>query len=204
MKINTIRTLPKKLGIAFSGGIDSSVLLDIAIKKGCDITVLVFDHGNKISDEEIIFSEKIGKKYNLPVIIGNTDKKFPIGESKEKFWSECRNNWFNEFDMPVATGHHLNDAAEWYLMTALTGNGGFYMDYKNKNVIRPLLVIKKSDIEEYSIENSVEYIIDETNFDLCFNKRNRVRHELFPVVKNINIGFLNTIKRNIIRKEFER
>lgn len=202
MKINTIRTLPEKLGIAFSGGIDSSVLLDISIKLNREVILVTFDHGDVTSEKEIAFAKETSEKFDIPLIVGSTTSKLCSGQSKESFWSVSRNTWFNSLEMPVATGHHLNDVAEWYMMTALTGNGGYYMDYSNKNVIRPLITTKRCIIEKYAEIHSVNYIIDNTNFDVDFNKRNRVRLELMPVVCNINSGFLNTMKRNIIRKEF--
>jgi tRNA(Ile)-lysidine synthase len=103
--------------------------------------------------------------------------------------------------MHVVTGHNLNDAAEWYLMTALIGKGGQYINYSNKNVSRPLLVTSRAIIEAYAKSNNVNYIVDGTNFDINFNKRNLVRAQLLPKVLEFNQGFLNTIKRNIIKRE---
>lgn len=200
MRLSTLKRLPDKLGIAFSGGVDSSVLLEVARKLKKDITLLTFDHDDKTSSDEIIFAKEVSLKFNIPLLVGSTTDIYPKGTSKEAFWSRSRNNWFKSLDMPVATGHNLNDASEWYLMTSLTGNGGYYMDYSNENVIRPFLTTPKSDIMDYAKHHQVIHINDKTNDDIHFNKRNRVRIELMPKVLEINNGFLNTVKRNIIRK----
>jgi tRNA(Ile)-lysidine synthetase-like protein len=201
MKINTLKTLPKTLGIAFSGGADSSVMLDVAIKLNREVAILTFDHKNTTSEYEIDFAQRTAKKYDVKLIIGEPYIVFESGDSKERFWSECRNAWFKSFDMPVATGHNLNDATEWYLMTALTGNGGHYMEYSNENIIRPLLTTSRSLIEQYVVENNIAHITDITNGDVNFAKRNKVRHELIPYVLGINPGILKTVKKNIIRKQ---
>ena len=200
MRLPTLKKLPQKLGIAFSGGVDSSVLLEVARKLNKEITLLTFDHQDKTSSDEISFAREVSLRYNIPLLVGSTTEIYPKGTSKEAFWSRSRNNWFKSLDMPVATGHNLDDASEWYLMTSLTGNGGYYMDYSNENVIRPLLTTTKKDIVDFAKHHQVVHIHDKTNDDIHFNKRNRVRIELMPKVLEINVGFLNTVKRNIIRK----
>lgn len=202
MKINTLKKLPIILNVAFSGGMDSSVLLDVCDARKCSITLLTFDHKTVTSDEEISFAQKTSKQYDVPLIIGNTPLTLQAGDSKERFWSECRNIFFNSQSHPVATGHNLNDAVEWYLMSALVGSGGHYMNYQNKNVIRPLLTTSRQTIEEYCLAHDIKHIVDQTNFDVNFNKRNMVRHALLPCVLKVNPGILNTVKRNIIRKTF--
>lgn len=199
--MNVLRTLPDKVIIAFSGGIDSSCLLHLALKnKNREVILGIFDHKTETSIQELEFAHKMANRYKLQLIIGELLTEMKSGDSKERFWSECRNEWFNSLEFPVATGHNLDDALEWYLMTAITGSGGYYMDYSNKNVIRPLLGSTKQDITEYALKHRVEHIQDPTNSDLNFNKRNKVRHNLVPVVKEINPGIYSTIKKNIIRK----
>jgi tRNA(Ile)-lysidine synthase len=201
MKINLFRTLPKEVGIAFSGGVDSSVLLDIAISQNKKVTILTYHHQNDQSEKEVCNAIDVSKQYKISLQIATTDTQPKPGESKEAFWSKQRNDWFNSLDMHVVTGHNLNDAAEWYLMTALIGKGGQYINYSNKNVSRPLLVTSRAIIEAYTKSNTVNYIVDETNFDVNFNKRNSVRAELLPKVLEYNPWFLNMIKRNIIKRE---
>lgn len=197
--MNVLRTLPNKVIVAFSGGIDSSVMLHLALKNR-EVVLGTFDHKNETSDQEIAFAEEVSSNFNIPLIIGSTQEHYSKGDSKEKFWSKCRNDWFNSLQHSVVTGHNLDDALEWYLMTSLTGNGGYYMDYSNKNVLRPLLCITKKEIIDYATKYNVKYISDPTNDDLSFNLRNKVRHELVPIVSKINPGIYSTIRRNIIRK----
>ena len=199
--MNIFKTLPKKLGVAFSGGVDSSVLLHLAVNRS-DVTLLTYDHKNETSEKEVQFAHLMAEKYNLKLSIrATTEPEVPAGISKEAFWGGERNQWFKEQNMLVATGHNLNDAVEWYLMTAMNGNGGFYMNYRNGNVIRPLLLLSKKQIRKYAADNTVAHIEDPTNADVEFNKRNAVRHVLLPAVEFINPGILNTVKRNIVKRE---
>lgn len=202
MKLNTFRTLPRFVGIAFSGGIDSVVMMHVALSLNRYVSLYTFDHGTETSAEEKEFANYTARKYCVPVSFQVSPVEMQNGDSKERFWSEARNNWFHSFSgCLIATGHHLNDVAEWYLMTALTGNGGFIMNYANKNVIRPLITTPRSKIEEYAEYHKLEYIKDPTNDDIDFNKRNRVRHELLPKALEVNPGLLKTLKRRIIDRE---
>lgn len=202
--INLFRKLPKDIGVAFSGGIDSSVLLDIVLRQNKNVTILTYDHSTEQSEKEVLHAIEIKKQYGLPIHI-EASREQPIhGASKEAFWSKQRNEWFNSLDMNVVTGHNLNDAAEWYLMTAVIGKGGQYINHSNKNVSRPLLVTPRYDIEQYANKNKLNCIIDESNTDISFAKRNLVRAELLPKVLEVNPGFLSTIKRNIVKREREK
>lgn len=202
MNLNCLKRLPTHVGIALSGGIDSVVMFDVALSLGRKVTIFTFDHKLENSEEEVNFAIELGKTHGCEVKIGQASLEVPKGQSKEAFWSTERNNWFNEFEMFIATGHHLNDVAEWYLMTMATGNGGHYMRYSNQNVVRPLIVTPRAKIEEYAASKNLQYLTDETNNDVTFNKRNRVRHNLLPEVLDVNPGFLTSIKNNILRKEF--
>lgn len=202
--INLFRKLPKDIGIAFSGGIDSSVLLDIVLHQNKNVTILTYDHSTEQSEKEVYHAIEVKKQYGLPIHIEASREQPKLGQSKEAFWSKQRNDWFNTLGMQVVTGHNLNDVAEWYLMTAVIGKGGQYINHSNKNVSRPLLVTSRAVIEQYANKNKLNFIVDESNSDETFAKRNLVRAQLLPKVLEVNPGFLNTIKRNIIRREREK
>lgn len=201
MYINTFRTLPKQLGIAFSGGVDSAVMAHVAMQRGCDVTLYTVDHRDAQSDLEIEFTKLTGKNLQIPVIILDGGDVQNHKVSKESHWSQQRRVAFNNLKgTTIATGHHLNDATEWYLLTAIAGTGGFIMDYRSANVIHPLLMIPKEIIVKYARHHGVQYIEDASNADVTFNQRNRIRHELLPLVLNINPGILNTVRRRIETK----
>lgn len=203
--INTFRTLPKHVYIAFSGGVDSAVMLDIALKQKRDVTLLWFEHADdEMTKCEFEFVVKTANRYNLGLRVA-FGTKVPKGASKENHWATERNAWFKEFAGLVCTGHHLNDVAEWYLMTAIAdAKGGFLTNYANDNVIRPLIITSKQKILDYAAKNELEYLSDPTNSDVNFNKRNKIRAELLPQVLSFNPGFLNTIRKRILEKEHGR
>lgn len=200
MILDIFKKVPRKVGIAFSGGIDSVALLHALLARNIDVTLYTFDHGTVTSDQELEFANATARQYSLSLETAR-GTQCPVGASKEHWWSRQRNEWFQSAGAPIATGHHLQDAAEWYLMTALTGQGGYIMDYKNNNVCRPLLCVSKEHIVQYAESNNLQYISDPTNSDITFNKRNKVRARLLPAVLEVNPGFLNTIKRRIIQRE---
>jgi tRNA(Ile)-lysidine synthase len=201
--MNLFRKLPKDIGVAFSGGIDSSVLLDVVLRLNKKVTILTFDHSNEQSEKEVYHAIEMKHLYGLPIHIEASREQPKMGDSKEAFWSKQRNEWFNSLDMPVVTGHNLNDVAEWYLMTAAIGKGGQYINYSNKNVYRPLIITPRVVIEEYVKKHKLNVIIDESNNDTKFAKRNLVRAELLPKILEINSGFLTNVIKREINKEFK-
>lgn len=202
MNINVLRSLPENFGIAFSGGIDSAVMLDVALRRNKRVGIYTFDHKTETSAREVSFAIETARRLSIPINICESVRIPKKGESKEAAWRNERYEWFHSFGcLPIATGHHLNDVAEWYLMTALAGKGGHIITYDNKNVIRPLLACSKKLICEYAEHYGVPYIEDPTNNDVTFNARNKIRHNVMPVVMDYNPGFLNSIKRFIVKRE---
>ncbi len=196
MKINLFRTVPRECYLAFSGGIDSVVLLDILIRKRIKVTLLTIDHNTEFSKTEIEFCKEVAaqfgleyKTFKLPEFDGST--------SLEAFWSRKRNAVFQSMDKIVLTGHHLSDATEWYLMTSCQGNGRI-MAYQNNNVIRPLLTISKKKIIEYANFYRLKYLTDPTNADNSFNLRNKVRNNLMTNVLTVFPGLETTVRKLIL------
>lgn len=201
MKLNTFRTLPPQVGVAFSGGVDSVVLLHVLTLLKRDVTLYTYDHKLETSPQELEIARWYANLYELPLIVGELRDPVPKGESKEAYWSTKRNRWLSSFDIPICTGHHLNDAAEWYLMTSLGCGEGYLLNYSRGNIVRPLLIQSKESIVRYANNHNLKYLDDPTNDDVSFNKRNNVRHTLLPQVLEVFPGYLNTIRRKIIAKE---
>jgi tRNA(Ile)-lysidine synthase len=199
MKLIPFKTVPKECYLAFSGGIDSSVLLRLLIFKNVKVTLLVIDHLTEFSKLEIAFAKEMSDFYNVDIVTKSI-KVYDESTSLEAFWSRKRNAIFQAMDKPVLTAHHLNDVAEWYFMTCCQGNGRL-MSYQNKNVLRPLITTTKKKIRLYAEEHSVRYIDDTSNKDNNYCLRNKVRNTVLPFVVETFPGLENTVRRLIVKKE---
>ncbi len=200
--------LPKNitLGIAFSGGPDSSCLLYLLHKlknylKIKDIKILYFNHllRGKESEKEEKFVKDIAKKYGYELIIGYPKTK-PPKKNIEAWARQERYNFFKNVKSNlnidyIALGHNLTDLAETIILklikgTFLEGLKGFYP--KRDFYIRPLIEIRKEDIEKYLKIKNIPYFIDSSNLETKY-ERNFLRHKIFPLLKNLNPSLEKTL-----------
>ncbi len=113
---------------------------------------------------------------------------------------ELRYRWFektrreNRFNK-IAVAHNLNDNIETLLInltrgTGITGLTG--MKPVSGNIIRPLLFATREDINNYAELHSIEYREDKSNAENKYS-RNKIRHLVIPVLKEINPSFETTL-----------
>lgn len=193
---------PKDIYLAFSGGVDSVVLLHNLMRRGYNVTLLTIDHGNEFAKQEVEFCERMASNYDLQYKTF-TIPAFDKSTSLEAFWSMHRNQIFQSMDKPVLVGHHLDDAVESYLMAACQGTNRL-LDPTNRNVYRPMIINTKKTIIEYANRHSLMYLTDPTNLDPEFNLRNKVRLQLVGNVKACFPGIHTTVRRLTIQKYKER
>lgn len=172
-------------------------LVHKALSQNKNVTLAFFHHGNQLADSEEQFAINFAKDHSLPLVTGRLSGT--LFGSKEKYWRDRRYEFFRSLDSVVATGHNLDDAVEWYLLTCLRGEG-HYMEYRHANVIRPLLLTPKSDIMQYASQHSLSWFEDHTNLDQEFTYRNKIRHAILPSCLEINPGLHNTVANNIRRR----
>ena len=92
----------------------------------------------------------------------------------------------------IATAHTANDNAETILFhlargTGLRGLGG--IDPRREGLIRPLLTTTRQEVEDYLFHYALPHMEDSSNQDDSFT-RNRIRHQIIPVLEDISPGFL--------------
>ncbi|HNX63637.1 MAG TPA: tRNA lysidine(34) synthetase TilS [Oscillospiraceae bacterium] len=96
----------------------------------------------------------------------------------------------------IATAHNLSDNAETVIFNLTRGTGlkGLCgIPEKRDDIIRPLLSVSRSEIEEYLKEKNQPYVTDSTN--LCeMYSRNKIRKNVIPVLSEINPAFLYSVK----------
>jgi len=187
--------------IAFSGGIDSTVLTYLLIKfkdylKISDIYLAHLNHSlRKESDQDQKFCEEFASKYKLKIFTKKVDIKSAAkreGKSIEQKAREERYSFFHQIMKEnninkLATGHHLSDLVETMIMWFIQGNRKGIKGFKPKDnsIVRPLYLIDKNDIQKYAKEKNIEYRVDITNFETDF-LRNKIRHHVIPEIKKIN------------------
>lgn len=95
----------------------------------------------------------------------------------------------------VCVAHHRDDSAETVLLNLVRGTGlrGLMgIRSRNKHIIRPLLACSKADIEAYLAAKEQAFVTDSSNL-VADVKRNKLRLEVVPTLKEINPSFDDTI-----------
>ncbi|MFA7117067.1 MAG: tRNA lysidine(34) synthetase TilS [Bacteroidales bacterium] len=116
---------------------------------------------------------------------------------------DLRYNWFYElidkysYDF-LAVAHNLNDSVETLFLNLLRGTGvkGLLgIRAVNDKIIRPLISVTRSEINEYMNKQGNSHRDDKTNFESHYS-RNRLRNVIFPEFSKINPSFINSVFRS--------
>lgn len=203
--------------LAISGGIDSMVLCDLFLKSSYKFAIA---HCNfQLRGEESFRDENFVTNYcnknniTLHKIRFDTYKHMDIeGISLQMAARDLRYRWFEDLLQKnnykyLATGHHGDDSIETFLINIIRGTGiaGLHgIQHKINNIIHPLLFTNREEISAYAKKNNIEFVEDSTNSSTKYT-RNKIRHELIPLIKEISPNFQRTILKEIERfKETEQ
>lgn len=201
-----------RVGVAVSGGADSvallRLLLDLRDKLGIVLTVVHFNHQLRGAESEAdqCFVADLAQQHNLEFhcASGNVPEHAAAQRlSLETAAREMRYRYFHKLlgkDLTrIATAHTLDDQAETVLLRMVRGAGtrglaGIYPQLKiqraegvrKRAIIRPLLSVRRKDLETYLNALGQPWREDSSNRDLR-HARNRVRHEILPCLeRNLN------------------
>lgn len=193
--------------LAVSGGIDSVVMAHLfaSWNLNFDIAHCNFHLRGKESNEDMNFIQSIDFLKDRKIFIKEFDTykiQENSGKSIEMVARDLRYKWFDEllpnYDF-LCTAHHANDNAETLLLNLVRGTGYRGLNaipQKNGKILRPLLHFSSQQIENYAQENEIFYRVDTSNFSLIYH-RNKIRHQLIPILEEINPEFIKTTTRNI-------
>lgn len=209
--INTFQNLlPNYAGepilVAVSGGIDSMVCAHIFKKYKYPITIAHcnFQLRKKDSDNDAVFVKKWAAKNEVPFLMKKFDVKKEKGKSTQMQARDLRYEWFNELFKKdnfqyIVTAHHLNDSIETSLMNMIRGTGiqGLTgIPEMNGHIVRPMIHIFKSEIEQYAQKEKLNWREDKSNKTDKY-KRNKIRHQLIPMLEEFNPNFLQVYANNM-------
>ena len=195
--LNVLGKLPRELGVAVSGGPDSMAVLDF-LTNNHDVTACYFDHGTDFGNKCKSFVKEFCESRNIHFVVGFNHNCCPKGESLEEHWRNERYKFLHSFDMPIVTGHNLDDVIEWFLFSSIHGQGKI-MPYGNKNVIRPFISTSKRSLEDWCERKEVPFLIDPGNADRKF-MRSIIRHDIMPNARLVNPGMEKTFKKLVEKK----
>ncbi|HDR68439.1 MAG TPA: tRNA lysidine(34) synthetase TilS [Bacteroidaceae bacterium] len=206
-------SLSDSILLAVSGGVDSIVMTHLFSEAGfrCAVAHCNFQLRREESEADEAFVRKVSSEYDMPVLVesfNTEDFAKDEGISVQMAARKLRYDWFDKllsddrYDL-VATAHNLNDSVETYLinMTRGTGIRGLTgIPPSNNKVIRPLLFATRKEILEFSYNHQIRYRDDSSNASRKY-LRNRIRHDVIPVLEEINPNFLNTMQENMDRNK---
>ncbi|SUU94226.1 tRNA(Ile)-lysidine synthase [Anaerococcus prevotii] len=194
--------------VGASGGPDSQFLIYalMELRKEMDFTIILA-HLNHLHRKEANFDESLveetAEKFALSfrkkaASMDAYAKKYGI--SSEDAGRRLRYEFFREIQKEypkskIAIAHNLDDQAETVLMRIIRGTGveGLRaMDYRNGDIIRPILDIKKAMILDYLNSEQIPYAIDKTNFTTDYT-RNKLRLDIIPKIEKINPNFKESL-----------
>ena len=206
--------------VAVSGGIDSMCLAEKVRLEGGPFAIAHcnFNLRGDESDGDESFVRSWAAKYGIECHVRHFDT---LGyANSEKISTEMaarvlRYRWFGELCRKhgyeaVAVAHNANDNAETLILNLLRGTGlkgltgmkkeGFIpdRDYADIPLLRPILDMTREDILSFAKEHGLEWREDHTNAENDF-KRNKIRNLVFPVFKEINPSFIQTLNADMQR-----
>jgi len=190
----------KKYLIAYSGGVDSHVLLHLCAQLKTDFddfkesfSAVYINHGLSPNSRQWgKHCRNICNNLGIPITIINVDGRAKKGQSPEASARIARYHAFAQLlvkNETLLAAQHLDDQAETLLLQLLRGSGvkGLSAMPKKKPfaqgfLSRPLLDYKKNDILNYAKEHQLHWIEDESNDQQCFD-RNYLRHSILPLLE---------------------
>ena len=191
------RNTEKRIWVAYSGGVDSHVLLHLlATANHPELTAIHaihIDHGlNPDSDDWAQHCADIAKNLNVVFSCKKVDVKNIDTLGMEAAARTARYQALQQGmtqDDVLLTAQHQQDQAETLLLQLLRGAGPKGLSAMIRqfqlgetSVMRPLLNISQSDILAYANHHQLQWIDDPSNVETRWN-RNYIRHNVWPVIE---------------------
>lgn len=166
---------------AVSGGADSLALLALAVEGGCAVTAVHVDHGARPADadREAGVVEAAAARFGSRFERRHLD--VPAGPNLEERWRDARRA---ALPAGALTGHTADDLAETVLLNLVRGAGLDGLAGIRPGPTKPILGLRRAETRALCSDLGLDPVHDPTNDDPTF-RRNRVRHELVPLLDAI-------------------
>lgn len=206
---------------AVSGGPDSvallSVLTSLAPSKRLVVSALHVNYGlrGKESEEDARFVSRLCAELGVPLICERIDLSSPSNRgtglslqarARDARYAALQRAAAELGASKIALGHTADDQAETLLMWMLRGSGAAGMagirPVRDTVYVRPLLDSRRADVLAYLKAKGLAFRTDSSNAKPVY-LRNRIRHELLPLLKQFNPAVVEALTRqaDILRDE---
>ena len=198
---NSLFSAPCHVLLGLSGGADSMALLDVLCcwpVTGLQVSAVHVHHGlrGEWADRDEQFVRDLCSRYGVELYVEHVDVAALAAREGRTVEEAGRIARYAAFDRIadeigadyILTAHTASDQAETVLMHVIRGcgtDGLVGIPTARDRIRRPLLGCTRAEIERYCLDNDVPHILDETNENMQFT-RNRVRHEILPLLRQIN------------------
>ena len=171
---------PGPVTCAVSGGADSVALLALAIRWGHEVHAIHVDHGLRDgsgaeADVVAAATTRFGAGFEAITV------EVKPGSNLE---ARARAARYGALPAAVLTGHTADDQAETVLLAMLRGSSWHGLGGIQPSAHRPILALRRSETHDLCARLGVVPVDDPSNVDPV-HRRNRVRHELLPMMAEI-------------------
>lgn len=209
----SIKHLPHPLAhwqtwyVAYSGGLDSTVLLHFLQQQGLSVHAIHVNHQLQPGVDELTVAHcaaqchSLGIPFTLKTVVVKKNK----GENIKAVGRAVRYAVLAEFldeNSLVCMAHHQDDQAETLLLQLLRGSGvaglaamSVLSPLGKSYLFRPLLSLTRKELHEYALVNGLKWMDDPSNENTDYD-RNYLRHEVMPVLKKRWPSAAQTLSRS--------
>ncbi|MES4614371.1 MAG: tRNA lysidine(34) synthetase TilS [Ewingella sp.] len=187
----------RKLCVAFSGGLDSSVLLDALVKlrdsqwPEMALRAIHVHHGlSQFADSWVSHCEAFCQQRGVPLEV----IRVRVDSQQDGIEAAARKARYQAFASSLAgdecllTAQHLNDQCETFMLALKRGSGPAGLSSmaasasrQHYRLLRPLLSLSRQQLEDFASAANLSWIEDDSNGDARFD-RNFLRLEVLPAL----------------------
>jgi tRNA(Ile)-lysidine synthase len=181
----------REVVVLFSGGRDSTCLLDLAVRLAGPVTALHVNYGLRDSaDSDEAFCRDLCARIGVPLHVHRPGR--PAGNVQA--WARAvRYGEAARHDGLIATGHTATDQVETVLYRLVaSGSTKGIKPLREDGVVRPLLDVWRDETEEYCHSHGLRFRSDSSNTD---TKRGLIRKEIIPRLRALHPGAEENLRR---------
>lgn len=210
LTLNTSLFTSRQILVAFSGGLDSTVLLHQLVQwraqqPTLSLRAIHIHHGlSAHADAWIAHCEAVCAQWQVPLVVERVTLA-DAGLGIEAHARQARYQAFADALLPgevLATAQHLDDQCETFLLALKRGSGPAGLSamaeisaFAGTQLIRPLLTQPRAALEQWARQHQLRWIEDESNQDDAYD-RNFLRLQVLPLLQQRWPNFADATARS--------